>query len=243
MLSDEQLASFARDGYLVVPQVITEELLAQAGATVDRLIRAQPPPAGHAGAHFYWPSSAEAPELVTLARDGGLIELAGELAGPGTIDIAFDQTQVALNIPPNLFDPGGPHLDGYQPGCTEPGSFTLLGCVLLSDQQQENCGNLWVWPGTHQTHAAYFAEHGPEAFFTAQGYPPVTLPEPIQIQGQRGDVLLAHYLLGHNIGGNYAGDRTRQALYWRLLKRGHTARWRACLTDHTREFESLHHLW
>jgi len=38
-------------------------------------------------------------------------------------------------------------------------------------------------PGPHVTHAEYFREHGPDAFFEAAGYPPVRLPEPEQIRG------------------------------------------------------------
>jgi hypothetical protein len=34
------------------------------------------------------------------------------------------------------------------------GTFTLLAGVLMTDQLTENSGNLWVWPGTHLTHAA-----------------------------------------------------------------------------------------
>jgi hypothetical protein len=34
----------------------------------------------------------------------------------------------------------------------------------MTDQLYENSGNLWVWPGTHLAHAAYFRDHGPELF-------------------------------------------------------------------------------
>lgn len=54
------------------------------------------------------------------------------------------------------------------------GTFTLLACVLMSDQLTENSGNLWVWPGTHLAHAAYFRDHGPQMFCA---YPPIDLPE------------------------------------------------------------------
>lgn len=49
------------------------------------------------------------------------------------------------------------------------------------------------------------------------------------MRGRRGDVLLAHYLLGHNIGGNDESDRTRRAIYWRLWAEGHEARRDKCL--------------
>ena len=130
--------------------------------------------------------------------------------------MAFDQAQVALNIPSYSHRPGRPHIDGYAPGQHTPGTFTLLAGLLLTDQLADNGGNLWVWPGTHLSHATFFAARGPEAFAEASGYPDIELPEPTQVHGRRGDVLLAHYLLGHNIGGNYEADRTRRAIYWRL---------------------------
>ncbi len=79
-----------------------------------------------------------------------------------------------------------------------------------------------MWPGTHLAHAAYFRAHGPHRFCA---YPPVALPEPEQVTGRAGDLLLAHYLLGHNIGGNDAPGpgRTRRALYYRISAAGHAS--------------------
>ncbi len=56
---------------------------------------------------------------------------------------------------------------------------------------------------------------------------------------RRGDVLLAHYLLGHNIGGNYESERTRRALYWRLRVPGHADHWADCLTDPWHEYDNI----
>ena len=39
--------------------------------------------------------------------------------------------------------PGGPHIDGWEPGA----SFTMLAGVLLTGQRGTQSGNLWVWPG------------------------------------------------------------------------------------------------
>jgi ectoine hydroxylase-related dioxygenase (phytanoyl-CoA dioxygenase family) len=104
----------------------------------------------------------------------------------------------------------------------------MLAGILLTDQLTENSGNLWVWPGTHLTHAAYFREYGPEMFCA---YPPVDLPAPVQITGHAGDLLLAHYLLGHNIGGNYEPGQTRRALYFRISATGHASRREEFLQD------------
>ena len=234
-LSHAQFRSFAKDGFLLLPGVIDSSELDQADAELARLMAHDPPPVGTAGHHFYWLTASQALPTMRLAEPlDRILAAARELAAPQPIGVAFDQVQVALNIPPYPHRPGRPHIDGDNPGGT-PGTFTMLAALMLSDQETENGGNLWVWPGTHLTHAAFFAEHGPAAF---TGYPDVDLPEPKQILGRRGDVLLAHYLLGHNIGGN-TSDRTRVALYWRLQAAGHTARWQACLTDPWQEYEAV----
>ncbi|MGW7822448.1 hypothetical protein ACWGLF_31060 [Streptomyces puniciscabiei] len=62
---------------------------------------------------------------------------------------------------------------------------------------------LWVWPGTQLT---------------------IGLPGPEQIRGRAGDLLLAHYLLGHNVGGNHESERTRRALYFRISALDHASR-------------------
>jgi hypothetical protein len=67
----------------------------------------------------------------------------------------------------------------------------------------------------------------------------IALPEPSQILGGTGDVILAHYMLGHNIGGNYASERVRRAVYLRLRRVGHQQRWRECLCDELLEYDPV----
>lgn len=236
LLARQQLEAFAEHGYLVLPGLVSGEALDAIDAEVERLIAAVPPPAGTVGQHFYWRSPEQSPALFApLHAPGGIIAAAEQLIAPGRVQLAFNQAQVALNIPPYHHRPGRPHIDGDAPG-KPPGTFTLLAGLLLTDQMAENGGNLWVWPGTHRAHAAFFAEHGARAF---SGYPAIELPQPTQIRGRRRDVLLAHYLLGHNIGGNYEGDHIRRALYWRLQAKGHGARWQQCLADLWCEYDGL----
>jgi ectoine hydroxylase-related dioxygenase (phytanoyl-CoA dioxygenase family) len=240
LVSDEQLQQFVESGYLVVPNVVAASDVVALNAEVDRLVAEAPPPAGHVGNHFYWQRPATSPSLFgVLEGPRGILRLARDLVGDDGVDLAFEQAQVALNIPPYHHRPGRPHIDGYQPGQFVPDTFTLLACLLLNDQLSENGGNLWVWPGTHKTHADFFASRGPQAFAEAAGCPDIELPEPIQIRGRAGDVLLAHYLLGHNIGGNYESNRTRRSLYWRLRTPGHMDRWVECLADPWADYPKL----
>jgi hypothetical protein len=181
------------------------------------------------GNHFYWLSSTDGGLLPALFYDTPLRGFAQSLVAPGEIEIAFNQLQVALNIPPFSHRPGGHHSDGYLEGHQAPYTFTMLAGVLMTEQKIENAGNLWVWPETHRTRAAFFRERGPDALVESKGYPKIELPEPSQFLGGPGDVILAHYMLGHNIGGNYASERARQAVYFRLRGVGHERRWRECL--------------
>ena len=238
MLNEGQLAEFAERGFLLLAQVVPGEVVAAGSRAIDELIAREPPGTDVRGPHFYFPAAADAPELAGLLTGSPAFGLAEGLAGPGTLDLP-GQVQVALNIPPFGHRPGRPHIDGYP---TEPdgrpGTFTMLAGVLMSAQRELDAGNLWVWPGSHLRHAAYFRVHGPDAFFAAGGYPPVELPEPEQVTGEPGDLLLAHYLLGHNIGGNTSAA-VRRAVYFRIKRTGHDLRWREFLTEPWQDYEPL----
>jgi hypothetical protein len=238
MLNREQVDEFAERGFLVLPGVVPPDVLAVASAAIDELIKLDPPGPQVRGPYNYFPEAAQAPALAALLAGSPAFGLAESLTGPGTLDRPW-QVQVALNVPPFPHRPGMHHIDGA-PGEPDgrPGTFTMLAGVLMSDQRDEDAGNLWVWPGTHLTHAEYFREHGPDAFFTAGGYPPIRLPEPEQITGQPGDLVLAHYLLGHNIGGN-TSPAVRRAVYYRLKRTGHDPRWREFLQDPWLDYDAI----
>jgi hypothetical protein len=51
-------------------------------------------------------------------------------------------------------------------------------------------------------------------------------------------LLLAHFLLGHNIGGNVT-DRVRRIVYCRLRCQGHEARWPETFLDAFAEYEPV----
>ena len=210
---------------------------------IDELIAAKPPAEGQVGHHFYFPQAADEPALIApLTADGpdgvSAFDYAGALAEPGLLEEP-GQVQVALNIPPYAHQPGRPHIDAAisepTPGFT-PNSFTLLAGVFVTDQTTENSGNLWVWPGTHRMHAEYFQERGVEMYCA---YPDIELPEPEQVTARAGDLLLAHYLLGHNIGGNYESDTMRRMLYYRVSGRGHGEAPARILTEPWYEYEPV----
>jgi ectoine hydroxylase-related dioxygenase (phytanoyl-CoA dioxygenase family) len=236
VLDRQQKQSFAEQGYVVVPQVVPPPLIAAARQEVAARLAQAPPPAGHAGPHFYFLTDPLPEALRALLFGSPALRAAESLIEPGKLE-APDQIQVSLNIPPFNHRPGGPHLDGLTPPEPDgrPGTFTMLAGVFLTDQRKGNMGNLWVWPSSHRSTAAYFRAHGPEAILASAPYPPVALDEPRQVTGQAGDVLFAHYMLGHNIGGNMSGA-AREAIYFRLRRQGHRERWRDCVQDPFLEF-------
>jgi len=238
VLSDDQVGEFAERGFIVIPRVVPGDVLARAGQRIDEVVAADPPAPGQQGHHFYFLPADGEPALMAALTGSPAFGLAEELAGAGTLEVP-PQVQVALNIAPYAHRPGRPHIDAANPepdGEPIRGTFTLLAGILMTDQRTENSGNLWVWPGTHLTHATYFREHGPHQFCA---YPPISLPAPEQVTGRPGDLLLAHYLLGHNIGGNVESDRTRRALYFRISAAGHAVDRGAFLQDPWRDYAPI----
>lgn len=240
MLSDDQIRQFGRDGYLVVPGVVPEHLLAAVDREIDALMAIDAPPPGTVGKHFWFlPPSRLAAADDALRRPGALA-IAAELVAPHALDHAFDHIQVALNIPPKAHRPGGPHIDGHGPGQDPPHSFTMLAGIYLVNELERQAGNLWVWPGSHLAHERLFRERGTRALLDVHGHstmldPPLTLREQVPVMARRGDLLLAHFLLGHNTGGNTT-DRVRRIAYYRLSCPGHRERWEDTFLDAFAEY-------
>ena len=238
VLSDTQINEFAERGYIVVPRAVPADILDKAAQRIDEVAAADPPAEGKRGAHFYFLETKDEPALIAPLTSTPAFGNAEDLAGRGTLEVPW-QVQIALNIPPYSHRPGLPHIDASNAEPTEGpvrGTFTMLAGILMTDQLTENSGNLWVWPGTHLTHAAYFRQHGPQMFCA---YPPIDLPTPEQVTGRAGDLLLAHYLLGHNIGGNFDSEQTRRVLYFRISNIDHAAHRDQFLQDAWLEYEPI----
>ena len=245
-ITKQARAAFREQGYVVIPGVLDDALIASGRELAAAMLAAQPPEQGHAGPYFLWPRFGEAGhQLLDFYRDAGIGRLAAALLRPGLDLQEPDFAQLAVTIPPWPHRPGGPHVDGLTPlsPAGRPGTFSLLAAVWLSDQGEQDRGNLWVWPGTHLRFGSYLASHGAGALtrveeMNAGPYPKIELGEPAQATGPAGSVLLAHYLLAHNIGAHDgpAGSGTRQTVYYRLHATGHQDRWREAVTSPLLEF-------
>lgn len=242
-LDDDDLRTFARDGYLMVPGLIADDVLAAADREVEDLVRQVPPMDGDAatpGQHGWFPPVAALPRCDDLLRRSPALAIAEELVAPNTLEHRFDHIQLATTVPPWPHVPGAPHIDGHGPGQDPPFSFTLLAGILLTDQHATQTGNIWVWPGSHLRHQELFTERGTKVLQQTGGHsmaldPPLALGPPVEVRGGRGDLFLAHFLLGHNKGGN-TSSQTRRTVYYRLSVPGHLQRWHDTFLDAWTEF-------
>lgn len=251
ILTDEDLRTFGRDGWLLVRAVVDQDLLAAADAEIDELVEIREPNMdggdakdGHAaGRHGYSYDADSLPRCDDALRKSPALAIAQQLVAPFTLDHRFGHIQVATTVPPYSHVPGGPHVDNHAPGDHTQESFTLLAGILLTDQDRSQMGNLWVWPGSHHDHSRLFQERGTGALRDTWGHvtmldPPFPIGEPVEVRGRRGDLVLAHFLTGHNGGGNMAGH-VRRTIYYRLATAGHADRWEATFLDPLHEYEPV----
>ena len=184
----------------------------------------------------YCPELREDAAITDLLNRTPAWLLAESLIGTAKIR-PVNNGQIALRFPTmqNQPVPPSPHLDGmFTPTNGVPEgtikNFTMLVAVLLSDIPSPNSGNFTVWPRTHHLYEQYFRKHGPRSLLA--GMPDILLPEPEQITGRAGDVVLCHYQLGHSVALNLS-PYVRYAVFFRLCH----------IAKETHKWESMTDIW
>lgn len=242
-LNAEQQEALLRDGYTIVPGVVPAAPLAAAQRAINHSLGQGLPPADLPvfRSRSFCPELQRAPVILDLLRATPAWTLAESLLGEGGVE-AVRSGQIALSFP-QTEPPEAPypHLDGLHTPTNgvpagEVRSFTLLVGVILSDVTGPGAGNLTVWPGSHRRYESYFRDNGPRSLL--RGMPPIALPDPVEVTGSVGDVVLCHYQLAHAVGAN-TSPHVRYAVYFRLKSRGHDGRRWECLTDLWKEWPGL----
>lgn len=233
---------FAEDGYVVIPDVVPDTLISSALAEVDALMAATPPdPASEFGYQFFWLNEPDQqPALIATLEKSGVMEIMLRLVVPNTL-APIEQIQVSVT--PTGWDhiPGKGHIDGLTPPLADgsPGSFSFLAGIFLSDQTEDNRGNLHAWRGSHLENVRYFA---PDKSMNEVAIDVYLDENPAgkreAIKGKPGDLLLAHYLLSHNMGGN-TGPDCRKMLYFRVCTSAHRSQWREMIDDPLHDFPAV----
>jgi ectoine hydroxylase-related dioxygenase (phytanoyl-CoA dioxygenase family) len=166
----------------------------------------------------FCPAVTATPAITDLFERSSARAVAESAIGP-VHPVGSGQCALRWPRPPEVAEakPGAAHIDGtYAPNNGVPAgeihNFTALACVLLSDVPRPDSGNFTVWPGSHLVHERYFREHGAQALLQS---PKLDLGAPAQITGRAGDLIIAHYLLGHTVAANLS-PHVRYAVFFRL---------------------------
>ncbi len=243
-LTDEQKQQLYEHGYVKLPGVVPPERVHTALRAINASIGTRgidPDKLPTFRSQSYCPELQRDAAITGLLMDSPVWDIAESAIGAGKIQ-PVNSGQIALRFP-SMEPPGEPrpHLDGmYTPTNGVPegtiGNFTALIGVMLSDLPTGYAGNLALWPGTHHQYQEYFRQHGPQSLL--KGMPHIDLPEPEQVTGKAGDVVLCHYQLAHGITGN-GSPHTRYAIYFRLFHVEHASlKWESMI-DIWREWEGM----
>ncbi len=131
ILSDDDLRTFGRLGWLLIPDIVDEELMAAADAEIDDFLRTRVPDMdggedkdGDAPGRHGWSYDADAlPRCDDVLRRSGALEIAQELVAPYKLDHRFGHIQIATTVLPYSHILGGPHVDNHAPvnqPCSSP---------------------------------------------------------------------------------------------------------------------------
>jgi len=175
-LTPEQLAAYARDGYLVLPNVLTEAELAPLETVFERFIRGEVDGMGRDFCDMSGPYgrafedfnlvNAVLPRLYEPALRGNVFErratsIASQLMGD---DATLDYDQFLAKRPQRPLAVFAWHQDlGYWPSGT-PDTRTVTCSLALDDASPEN-GCLRVVPGSHRE--PKLRPHRPSAWSTS----------------------------------------------------------------------------
>eukprot|EP01125_Pyxidicula_operculata_P015729 TRINITY_DN5364_c1_g1_i1.p1 TRINITY_DN5364_c1_g1~~TRINITY_DN5364_c1_g1_i1.p1 ORF type:complete len:521 (-),score=83.35 TRINITY_DN5364_c1_g1_i1:80-1642(-) len=146
------------------------------------------------------------------------------------------------------------HIDGFPDAIKglktgEVRNFTMLLGILLSDVEEDNWGNLTVFPGSHHLLESFFRVNEILKGTTFEGIQIVKesvkhqMPQPLQLKGKAGDIFLCHYQLGHAIAPNLSPN-IRYAIYFRLHshRHAHETPKPECLTNIWIDYEGIQDL-
>lgn len=229
---------FYEQGYVTIPGLVSQALVEHARRAINISIGRGMDVKDMPGfrVQSFCPELREDRALMGLLLESGIWGIAESLIGAGQIRPGSQgAAQINLRFPveEGRRMPIEPHLDGMASRTNKVPSgqlhnFTALIGVMLSDMPTRDRGNFTVFPGSHLLNAAYLKGKGPKSLL--DGMPDVVLPEPVQIVGRPGDVVLAHYLLSHGTAVNWSSD-VRYMVFFRLVHTDHDAQKWDSLTD------------
>jgi len=211
------------NGYAHFTRMTPESLMTPARKAIefDLSSNYDPKRQGEYDNRSYCPDLREAPPIMNLLTESPILNVLDETFGLDQID--WDKGQIAIRRAHNHSEPipPTPHIDGFSTGLNglEAGriyNHTVTVGVFLTPTTKEFAGNFTVWPGSHYLYERYFRERGPDAM--SEPIPTPEIGPPVQLKCEVGDVVLAHYQLGHSAAVN-TSDSDRIAIFFRIWLR------------------------
>ena len=242
-LSEGQKKEFKKKGFIKVPGVVPQKQINIALREINHCLGKGMEPSKVAGyrATSYCPEITRKPAILDLLHETNIWRILESAIAPGKIKLD-GSAQIALRFPV-MEKPGElhPHIDGMPSAnnLIKKGTiytFTALAGILLSDVPNRFWGNFTGWPGTHLSFARYFQEHGPKVL--KKSLPPVPMPEPEQVTGRAGDIILSHYLTAHTVVVNVS-PYIRYAVFFRMKHVNHSSHGEKVFTDPWYEWDGM----
>jgi hypothetical protein len=208
VLTPEQHAAFASDGYLVASGLIPDDVVRAARAELERLLAEQP----------------DRPNFGTEAANACYTErlcaAAAELGGDADVrpyyPVRSAYALITRSVPGEEWRWPGPHIDhaiekdGYH---VFPRPYRLASMLFLSDVVPHGGGTI-VWPGSHRAIEA-LAKSDPARYermaVLNRDLAAAGLGDPVELTPRAGDILFYHYLTAH-AGSRNTTDRPRLGL-------------------------------
>jgi hypothetical protein len=225
------------EGYAILPGLIPPPLVSAALAAIELDLRTnyKSERQSEYDNQSYCPGLRGTPSIMDLLVKSAVRKILDDALGIDRID--WDEGQIAIRKAHNHHSPKPPepHIDGFSSGLNglEPGrvyNHTLLVGVFLTPVRKDFAGNFTVWPQSHYLYESYFRERGPRALTEPRPKPPIG--DPVQLKCEVGDVVLAHYQLGHTAAVN-TSDTDRVAVYFRVWLR----------SPKSEQWKYLTHIW
>ncbi len=200
-----QVDQFERDGYLVLPDVLTPEKVDRLNAAIDQVLTEEEPSVAHNIYHCI----DRHPELASLVDEPAILPLVVNIMG---YNIQFCISNLSIRHPnpddqqANTWAQINWHQDGPNPRFPKVDGATSLYYLrvayILSDLTEPNRGNTKVIPGSHRWGSA------PQT-----GADGLTHEGEVQICGKPGDAFLFGQNTWHAGLPNRSEHTRRQLLY------------------------------
>lgn len=220
MISDQDVARYQRDGYLVVPDVLSAEDVADLQRVTDEFVEASRQTLRHTEVFDLEPGhTAESPRLrrvkmphlhhpvyARMVRHPGIVAVLKKLWGP---NVRFDLSK--LNLKAAGF---GSPVEWHQDWAFYPHTNDDLAAVgIMIDDFKPDNGSMLVLPGSH---TGPVHDHHAKGHFVG-GVDPATsgidFSKAVMCTGRAGSITVHHARLLHGSSANLSGQPRRFLLH------------------------------